>query len=72
MKADKLLYDAVMANDVAAVRKCLASGTHLLTSYEHIKVTKEVYNEKTNELDYVEVNCINSWIIVNKKVILKL
>ena len=28
MQADKVLYDAVMANDVAAVRKCLASGTH--------------------------------------------
>ena len=35
----------------------------LLTSYEHIKVKKEVYNEKTNELDYIEVNCINSWIL---------
>ena len=29
MQADKLLYDAVVANDVAAVRKCLASGTHV-------------------------------------------
>ena len=38
----------------------------LLTSYEHIKVTKEVHNEKTNELDYVEVNCINSWILDDK------
>ena len=35
-------------------------------SYEHIKVTKEVHNEKTNELDYVEVNCINSWILDDK------
>ena len=26
MQAHKLLYDAVMANNVAAVRKCLASG----------------------------------------------
>ena len=29
MQADKVLYDAVMANDVAAVRKRLASGTHV-------------------------------------------
>ena len=29
MQADELLYNAVMANDVAAVRKCLASGTHV-------------------------------------------
>ena len=35
----------------------------LLTSYEHVKVKKEIYNEKTNDLDYVEVNCINSWVI---------
>ena len=35
----------------------------LLTSYEHVKVKEEVDNEITNELDYVEVNCINNWII---------
>ena len=29
MQAGKVLYDAVMANDVAAVRKCLGSGTHV-------------------------------------------
>ena len=29
MQADKVLYDAVEANDVAAVRECLALGTHV-------------------------------------------
>ena len=33
-----------------------------MTSYEHIKVKKEEYNEKTNELDYESIECIKRWI----------
>ena len=33
MQAGKVLYDAVKANDVAAVRNCLALGTHVDLDY---------------------------------------
>ena len=38
------------------------SKKDLITSYEHIKVKKEKYNEKTNEMDYESIECIKRWI----------
>ena len=34
----------------------------LVTSYEHIKVQKEVYNEKKDEIVIVHVDCISEWL----------
>ena len=34
----------------------------LVTSYEHIKVQKEMYNEKKDEIVKVQVDCITDWL----------
>ena len=34
----------------------------LVTSYEHIKVQKEIYNDKKDEMVTVKVDCISEWL----------